>query len=99
MVADEELAEVPVELEPDLPHAARVTASSAQLASTPILFLFTRSPMTGFLDGEQAPAPAQSSAVSSIDGCPVVNISGELGGFSPRLRLQAIAKSWVGVDE
>jgi hypothetical protein len=78
MVADEELAEVPVELELDFPHAARVTASSAQLASTPILFLFTTSPMTGFLDGEQANRPLRrlsASSVSSIGGYAVVNIS------------------------
>jgi hypothetical protein len=49
MVADELL---PVELvELDLPHAPTVSASSAQLASAPILFLFTTSPLTGFLDG------------------------------------------------
>src|ERR1700691_2908551 len=78
MVADEDLVEAVELVELDFPHAARVTASSAQLASTPILFLFTTSPMTGFLDGEQADRPLgrlSSSPVSSIDGCPVVNIS------------------------
>ena len=78
MVADEELVLAVELVELDLPHAASVSASSAQLASTPILFLFTTSPLNGFLTARRHVGPCAGSvqaAVLSIGEVPVVNIS------------------------
>src|SRR6185312_14162965 len=64
-VADVELAPPDV-VELDLPHAPTLSASSAQLASAPILFLFTTSPLTGFLATGRAMGPCAGSVPASL---------------------------------